>query len=163
MIIELDGDLLLSQAQAIAHGIAPNDNFDSGLALSLRERWPALYKDFRHYCHLHSPRPGSLWAWSGVGGPRIVSLFTQAGSGNPGGKPGKATVENVRHSLKELAHWLAAENIQSLALPRLATGVGGLDWAAVQPLVAQALADYPGKVYVYTTFHPDVAGAEVRA
>lgn len=69
-------------------------------------------------------------------------------------------MESVRHSLKELAHWLATENIQSLALPRLATGVGGLDWATVQPLVAQALEAYPGKVYVYTTFHKDVAGAE---
>ena len=45
MIQQVTGDILLSNAQAVAHGIAPNDHFDSGLALSLRQDWPALYKD----------------------------------------------------------------------------------------------------------------------
>ncbi|HRA21754.1 MAG TPA: Appr-1-p processing protein, partial [Anaerolineae bacterium] len=39
MIHELSGDILLSQAKAVAHGVAPNDHFGSGLALALRERW----------------------------------------------------------------------------------------------------------------------------
>ena len=42
MIYEVSGDILLSKAQAIAHGVAPNDHFTNGLALSLRERYPAL-------------------------------------------------------------------------------------------------------------------------
>ena len=47
MIREVSGDILLSQADVIAHGVAPADHFDTGLALALRERWPALAKDFR--------------------------------------------------------------------------------------------------------------------
>ena len=78
MIKEVSGDILLSGAQAIAHGVAPNDHFSSGLALSLREQWPALYKDFRHYCQTFHPEAGGLWAWSGAGGPRIANLLTQA-------------------------------------------------------------------------------------
>ncbi|MFO1427950.1 MAG: hypothetical protein U1F11_13460 [Steroidobacteraceae bacterium] len=50
MIHEVTGDILLTKAQTIAHGISPNDHFSQGLALSLRERWPAMHKDFRHYC-----------------------------------------------------------------------------------------------------------------
>jgi O-acetyl-ADP-ribose deacetylase (regulator of RNase III) len=46
MIHEVAGDILLSTAQAIAHGVAPNDHFDSGLALGLREKWPSMAKDF---------------------------------------------------------------------------------------------------------------------
>ena len=46
MLKEVTGDILLSTAGAIAHGIAPHDNFKQGLALSLRERWPGMYKDF---------------------------------------------------------------------------------------------------------------------
>ena len=41
MIHEVAGDILLTKAQAVAHGVAPNDHFDSGLALALREQWPA--------------------------------------------------------------------------------------------------------------------------
>ena len=52
MIYEVSGDILPSEARAIAHGVVPNDNFATGLALSLREHWPALYKDFHNYCHI---------------------------------------------------------------------------------------------------------------
>jgi O-acetyl-ADP-ribose deacetylase (regulator of RNase III) len=47
MIKEVAGDILLSKAGAIAHGVAPHDDFKQGLALSLREHWPGMYKDFR--------------------------------------------------------------------------------------------------------------------
>ena len=36
MIHEVEGDILLSSAHAIAHGVAPNDDFRSGLAHALR-------------------------------------------------------------------------------------------------------------------------------
>jgi hypothetical protein len=35
------GDILISNAGANGHGVAPGDHFNQGLALSLRERWPA--------------------------------------------------------------------------------------------------------------------------
>jgi len=41
MIRYVSGDLLQSKASLIAHGVAPNDNFGQGLALALRENWPA--------------------------------------------------------------------------------------------------------------------------
>ena len=67
MIIEVTGDILLSSAHAIAHGVAPNDPVHSGLALSLREKWPSMYKDFRHYGQTTHPHQGTIWAWAGAG------------------------------------------------------------------------------------------------
>ena len=46
---EVAGDILLTKADMVAHGVAPNDGYANGLALSLRQQWPAMYKDFRHY------------------------------------------------------------------------------------------------------------------
>ncbi len=77
MLKEVAGDILRSKAEMVAHGVAPNDGHANGLALSLRQEWPAMYKDFRHYCQTFSPKSGELWAWAGAGGTRIVSLFTQ--------------------------------------------------------------------------------------
>ena len=79
MLKEVAGDILLTKADALAHGVAPNDNFAVGLALALRERWPAMYKDFRHYFQTFSPKTGELWTWAGVGGVRIVNPSTLAG------------------------------------------------------------------------------------
>ena len=68
MLKEVAGDILQSKADMVAHGVAPNDGFTNGLALSLRQQWPAMYKDFRHYCQTFTPKTGELWAWAGVGG-----------------------------------------------------------------------------------------------
>ncbi len=156
MIQEVSGDILLSNAQAIAHGVAPNDHFDAGLALALRERWPAMAKDFRHYAHQSHPRPGEIWMWGGTGKARIFNLMTQEGEHTHGSLPGRATLANVNHCLKRLRHAIEAEKISSLAIPALATGVGGLRWADVKPLIEQHLGDLSIPVHVYSTFRAGV-------
>jgi len=153
MIQEVSGDILLSNAQAIAHGIAPNEHFDSGLALALREQWPAMAKDFRHYAHQSHPKPGELWMWGGVGGVRILNLLTQEGEHTHGSRPGKATLANVNHCLRRLRHVLEVEGITSLAIPALATGVGGLAWSDVKPLIEQHLGDLSIPIFLYSNYH----------
>ena len=153
MIKYVSGDILLTGAEAIAHGVAPNDDFKQGLALSLRENWPALYKDFRHYCKTESPSPGELWTWQGAEGPMIISLMTQEPPPSAqGGHPGKATLSHLNHCLKNLLKEIKEQEIESLAITRLATGVGGLDWKDVKPLLESALGELPIPVYVYETF-----------
>lgn len=160
MIIQTEGDLLLSGAAALAHGVAPNDNFATGLPLSLREMWPAMYRDFRHFCQTRHPKPGGLWAWAGADGRRIVSLFTQNESPHGRGHPGRASVDHVNHALRELRKLIDEEKLASIALPRLATGVGGLQWSDVEPLIQRHLGDLATPVYVYTVFHKGVKGNE---
>lgn len=163
MIREVSGDILRSKAPVIVHGVAPNDPFHSGLALQLRERYPAMYKDFRHYCQTSHPKPGEIWAWAGVGehGPvQIVALMTQEGGYEHGAKPGRASLSHVGHALKALHKWIESTSPTSVAMPKLATGVGGLDWKDVAPLIKQHLAGGKTPMYVYSTYHKDVAGQE---
>lgn len=160
MIVHTEGDLLLSSAAAIAHGVAPNDNHASGLALSLREQWPALYKDFRHYCQTSHPKPGGLWAWAGAGGTRIISLFTQNEAHHVGGHPGRASLDHVNHAPRELHKFIEKEELASIALPRLATGVGGLDWKDMSPLIEHHLGPTPARVIVYTLYRKGVKANE---
>jgi O-acetyl-ADP-ribose deacetylase (regulator of RNase III) len=152
MLHEVTGDILLSKANAIAHGVAPNDHFNQGLALSLREQWPSMYKDFRHFEKQTTPAPGSIWAWMGSGGQRVISLFTQERGIGHGDHAGKASLTHVGHALKALSHFVVEEQISSLALPRLATGVGGLAWKDVYALVTQHLGKLEIPVFIYTTY-----------
>ncbi|QEL16733.1 macro domain-containing protein [Limnoglobus roseus] len=160
MIYEVQGDILLTAAQAIAHGVAPNDHFDQGLALALREQYPAMAKDFRHYAHQCHPQPGELWEWAGVGGVRVFCLLTQTAERGHGGKPGRATLATVNHCLRRLRHELTRNDVKSLALPRLAAGVGGLEWEQVYPLITEHLSDLPVPVYVYSRYVKGVAANE---
>lgn len=160
MIYEVAGDILLTKAQAIAHGIAPNDHFDHGLALALREKWPMLATDFRHYANQFHPKPGEIWVWGGFN-VRIFNLMTQEGEHTHGSKPGKASVVNLNHCLRRLQHELEKGEISSIALPRLATGVGGLDWDQVRPLIQGHLGKLKTPVFVYTRFEPGVQAEEI--
>lgn len=163
MIHFLSGDILLSQSRAIAHGVAPGDHFDSGLALALRERWPAMVKDFRHHCQQSHPKPGTLWTWTGANGVRIVNLLTQEAAPAHHARPGKASLVHVNHALRELGQLVESEKLASLALPRLATGVGGLDWSEVRPLIEKHLGGFQIPICVYESYKPGVAAPEPQA
>lgn len=156
MIHEVSGDILLTKSKAIGHGIAPNDHFDNGLALALRENWPTMAKDFRHYAQQCHPKPGEVWTWGGFG-LRVFNLMTQDGEQAHGAKAGRATIANVNHCLRRLRHEIEKGEIKSLALPKLATGVGSLDWADVKPLIEQHLGDLKIPIVVYSKFK---AGAQ---
>lgn len=160
MIHEVEGDILLTKAQAIAHGVAANDPMQQGLALSLHERYPAMHKDFHHWCHQEHPKPGEAWVWGGAEGVRIVNLITQEGGYGGDKRPGKATETSVNHALRALKKIVLEEKFTSLALPRLATGVGGLSWEQVKPLIETQLGDLDIPVYVYVVFTPGQQAAE---
>jgi len=160
MIYELSGDILLSSAKAIVQGVAPNDDFHHGLALQLRERMPAMYKDFRHYCHTQHPKSGGLWAWMSSDGRYLVNLFTQDAAYDPGSKPGAAALNHVNHALHALHGFVVKEKPASLALPRLACGINGLDWDEVRPLIEHHLGDLKIPVYVYTNYQKGVKASE---
>ena len=162
MIYEVAGDILHTGADAIAHGVAANDPMKQGLAAALHERYPAMHKDFHHWCRQHHPKLGSAWIWSGAGGVRIINLVTQEGGYEHGSKPAQATVASVNHSLRALKKIIADESLRSVALPRLATGVGGLAWNDVRPLIMNQLSDVPAAIYVYQQYVPGQRAQEPK-
>jgi O-acetyl-ADP-ribose deacetylase (regulator of RNase III) len=155
VIREVSGDLLLSKADVIVHCVAPSDEFQTGLAQSMREEFPEMFTAFQAYCKALHPMPGDAWTWSGQGknGPvKIVCLFTQQQALGKGQKPGLATVESVGTALKNLRNALKKVKAKSVALPKLATGAGGLNWTDVKPIVEKQLAEVTIPVDLYTTF-----------
>ena len=163
MIKEISGDILLSNAAVIVHSVAPLDHFDSGLALSLRENYPSMVKDFRHYCHANHPKPGELFQWGGADGKQIISLMTQEPTESTHGHshPGKASIKNLDESLRNLAKMIKKENFKSIAIPKLATGVGGLEWEEVKPLIHKHLSEFDMPIYLYSKFVKGQVGEEV--
>lgn len=163
MIQQVSGDILLSKAQVIAHGLAPKDPMNQGLALSLHQKYPAMHKEFHRWCCQENPQPGEAWVWGGTGRQRIVNLLTQAGSEGHVSHPGRASLKHVRDSLKALAKLAKQESFKSIALPRLATGVGGLEWTDVWPVVQEQLGDLGIPVVVYAEFHAGQKAQEALA
>jgi O-acetyl-ADP-ribose deacetylase (regulator of RNase III) len=163
MIIKVEGDILLSKAEVVAHGIGAHDHFNQGLAHSLKEKWPALYKDFRHWCKVHNPDAGEVWSWAGPG-VKVANLVTQAAleGHQEGCLPGRATEHNINVALKNLRKEIGKNKYKSIAITKIGTGVGGLNWDHVEPLINKHLGDLDIPVYVYEKYVPNKEAKEVH-
>jgi O-acetyl-ADP-ribose deacetylase (regulator of RNase III) len=146
MVHEVEGDILETKAAAIVQGVAANDPMTHGLAGALRERYPAMHKDFHQWCRRTHPKPGSAWIWHGADGACVINLITQDGGYEHGSRKGRATVSDVNHALRALRKLIDHERIGSVALPRLATGASGLAWHDVRPLIDKQLGDVAADV-----------------
>lgn len=160
MIREVEGDILHTQAHAIAHGVAPNDFFTHGLSLNLRQRWPAMYQDFLHLNEKHQPQPGDVFTWRGVGGVQVVHLFTQDNLEGLSPFTGPASLDNVKRCMSKLQQVILEQGIVSLALPRIATGAGGLEWEDVRDIMYPPLEKLHIPTVVYTDYVPGIAANE---
>lgn len=92
--------------------------------------------------------------WGGPDNVRIVNLITLEVTENHDHRHGKATLSNVRHALTACLKIIKAEKFTSIALPRLATGAGDLEWDAVLPLIETTLGGLDIPVYIYVVYHP---------
>ncbi len=160
MIYELEGDILKSNAHAIVHGVASNDPMDKGLSLALHQMFPQMHKDFHKWCHQNHPKVGSAWKWDKVKDLIIINLLTQDSDKHHGAHPEKANLTDLNHCLRALKKLIKKEKLKSIAIPRLATGVGGLIWEDVHPIIINQLDEIDIPIYIYSTFIPNIKAVE---
>lgn len=161
MIVKVEGDILLSKAQAIVHGVGVNDPMDKGLALQLRNKYPSLPKDLIRWCHQHDTKPGEAWMWIGPDNVRVVNLITHENMESNDHHYDKATLCNIRHALSALVKIVTLEKLSSIALPRIGAGLGDLDWDDVCPLIENNLGGLDIPVYVYVSYQPGKSADEI--
>ena len=160
MIYEIEGDILKSKAQAIVHGVAANDPMSKGLSLKLHQMFPQMHKDFHKWCHQTNPKVGTVWKWDRFKNFTIINMLTQDNHSHHGTHPPKASLKDVNHCLRALKKLIKKEKLSSIAIPRLATGVGGLIWEDVHPLILSQLEEINIAVYIYSTFVPNIEAVE---
>ena len=160
MIFQVQRDIILSKAYAIVHGVGINDPMNKGLALALHTKYPAMYKDFHRWCHQHNTKPGEAWLWNVANNIRIVNLITHDIVDRHEYQLGKATMSNVKHSLYALVKIILKDKFSSIALPRLATGSGDLDWDDVWPLIENSLENLDIPIYLYDIYRADQKAEE---
>ncbi|MGD0960465.1 MAG: macro domain-containing protein [Methylomonas sp.] len=154
MIYKVEGDILLSKAHAIVHGVGLKDPMNKGLALDLSNKYPLLQKDFNCWRHQHNTKPGEAWLWVGQENVRIVNLITHESAEPNEHNYEKATLINIKHALSELVKIIAHEKLTSIAVPRLGAGSGDLDWDDVWWLIENILGGLAIPVYVYVVYQP---------
>lgn len=146
------GDLFLSEAQTLAHGVNCRGRMGAGIAVEFRRRFPKMYKEYRQRCHHEELRPGDLLLWK-ESTPWVLNLATQD-------RTSGATIAFVEECLTGLARGRANDGITSLAMPRIAAGLGGLAWHEIRDLIDSILGPLPIPIFVYEDYVEGLAADE---
>jgi O-acetyl-ADP-ribose deacetylase (regulator of RNase III) len=151
-IIYLAGDLFANthRAQALAHGCNCLGSMGKGIATGFRDRYPAMYREFRRRCKA-DPRefnPGDCMLWKEDDRPWVFNLATQRGYKG-------ATFEAIEAALTSMRRQAEKESVRSIAMPRIGAGYGGLDWDKVKEVIGRVFKDWTGTLHVYEEFKPE--------
>ena len=145
MLTYVTGNLLDDSADALVNPVNCVGVMGAGLAKQFAERWPVQLDPYRELCRTGRLRVGGN-AVVNVGDGKRVILFPTKQHWKD-----RSNVADIADGLRNLAAMLLVFRplIDSVALPAVGCGLGGLKWADVQPLIEWHFAEHPTEVRVY--------------
>jgi O-acetyl-ADP-ribose deacetylase (regulator of RNase III) len=140
MLTERIGDLFEQHdLDALAHGVNLVGAMGRGIAADFKERWPEMFHAYEAWCRT-GVQPGAIFVWRGP--PLIYNLATQR---RPGAHATLAAIETSVHAMladaASLKRNINCGDIERIGIPRLGSGLGGLRWEAVRPVLEAAARD----------------------
>ena len=145
MIIYKAGNILDAKAAALVNTVNTVGVMGKGIALQFKNEFPENYKAYKDAVKRKEVNVGKVQIvpvnrLNGV--KYIVNFPTKAHWRNP------SKMEWIKDGLKDLHMQIQTYKIESIAIPPLGCGNGGLNWEVVKPLITEALSDLEIKVYV---------------
>lgn len=141
MIHYVQGDVTEAPHQVIAHGVNCTGHFGSGVAGAIKRRHPYVREQYlsldKHVlgtCQFVEYR-GQIW----------VNAHTQQDKGYDGRQYADLTA--IGYCLSEIADYMEANNLTTIAMPKIGCGLGGLKWEQVSILVEGLLEKQ--EVFIY--------------
>ena len=134
------GDILQSDAQALVNTVNCVGVMGRGLALQFKKAFPENFKFYAQACERGGVRLGSMLVYdlNRMTGPRyIINFPTKQHWKNP------SRLGDIEAGLNDLVKTVGQLHIQSIAIPALGCGLGGLNWSGVRPLIEAAFEAVP--------------------
>lgn len=138
----VSGDLFESGCSTLVNAINCRGVMGAGIAREFRRRWPSMYEDYRRRCERGAVTLGRPYPWP-ASPARVINFPTKDDWREPSRL--QAISEGVAHLRRHYRAW----GIESLALPALGCGLGGLPWERVRPVFERGLADLAIPVLVF--------------
>ena len=140
MIHLTEGNLLTADAQALVNTVNTQGVMGKGIALQFKKAWPDMYKAYQKACKRGEIRIGQMYVYEtpSMLNPRFIINFPTKTDWR---KPSK--LDYIDQGLQALVDEIKARGIESIAIPPLGCGLGGLPWEQVLPRIEQALSQVP--------------------
>jgi O-acetyl-ADP-ribose deacetylase (regulator of RNase III) len=140
-MVELtQGDILSADAEALVNTVNCVGFMGRGIAAQFKRAFPENFRAYEYACKREEVQPGRMlvFATGRLGRPRYVINFPTKRHWR-----GKSSLADIRSGLEALVADVRRLGIQSIAIPPLGCGLGGLTWRDVRPLIEAAFAGLP--------------------
>lgn len=141
------GDILKDESEALVNTVNCVGVMGRGIALQFKDAYPENFREYAAACRRGDVKPGKMLVHETgkLTQPRYIINFPTKRHWR-----GKSRIQDIESGLKALIEVLLARKIRSVAIPPLGSGLGGLDWSDVRPLIERAMQQLPEiRVTVY--------------
>jgi O-acetyl-ADP-ribose deacetylase (regulator of RNase III) len=138
MIRYTHGNLLDAQDEALVNPVNTVGVMGKGLALAFRHRFDLNHRLYVEACQAGELPVGKMFVTEtgqAVGPRWVVNFPTKQHWRQP------SQLRWVSEGLMDLRRFIAQHRVQSIAIPALGAGLGGLAWPDVQSAIESALAE----------------------
>lgn len=156
MIEYTSGNILDADAEALVNSVNCVGVMGRGIALQFKKAFPENYKAYAAACRRGEVQPGRMYVFETqrLTNPRYIINFPTKRHWR-----GKSRLSDIEAGLEALVDEISRRGIRSIAIPPLASGLGGLAWADVRSRMDRAFRSLPD--IGITVFEPK--GAPVTA
>lgn len=126
------GDLFRSDAQTLVNTVNCVGVMGKGIAAAFKQRFPDMFKDYVERCEQGQVRLGRPYLWTGSL-PWVLNFPTKDHWRSV------SRLHSIEAGLEHLLSHYEEWGIESLAVPPLGCGHGGLDWSVVGPTLKRYL------------------------
>lgn len=148
-LVEDHPDLFTCGAYALVNPVNTEGVSGKGLALEFKRRFPRSQRIYERWCrsgaltvgrvlYTFDDEEGSI---GGLGHRMVIHFPTKSRWRDP------SRISFVRLGMHSLAGVI--ENVDSVAIPALGCGLGGLRWEDVRPVIVEGLRGYTGTVFLF--------------
>lgn len=140
MIEYTSGDILRADAQAIVNTVNCVGVMGRGIALQFKKAWPDNFKVYAEACKNKQIQPGKMFVFDTqrLTNPHYIINFPTKRHWRDASR-----MEDIESGLEALIETIRENQIQSIAIPPLGCGLGGLDWEQVKSRIEPALSALP--------------------
>jgi len=137
-IVEGQGSIFDSGAQWLVNPVNTVGVMGAGLALEFKKRFPDVFLAYQSACRRGEVRIGEMF----LSRP-VVHFPTKEHWKAP------SRLEYVERGLVPLAALVKAQGVQTIAIPALGCGLGGLAWSDVKVRIEAAFQNVDAQVYLF--------------
>ena len=136
MIEYKTGDLLAEKADALVNAVNCVGNMGAGIALQFRKAWPENFQAYAAACRNGEVQPGRMFIFETrqLAPPRYIVNFPTKRHWRSSSR-----MEDIDAGLGALAAEIRRLGLDSIAVPPLGAGLGGLPWNEVRGRIERTL------------------------